>query len=558
MKRILSIFLLLLIVIQVSATSHFTIDLSRLSSNSNKKSTIINSFDKSYHLSNHLSNIDKGLEEEITLLTKKTTYLLFGDFDNKDESAEEYYQRKKDWYLFRYNPVNKDKNSIEYKDNLISEYSTRQIFNQASELELLYYSYGDIRVTIQNDMAISSIVLPNVRIKVENRENPMKYDYIESDYIMHYYYKKLNNEWKLYYLYGEDVRSFDEYFDSMSESTVMKISPMYSSNLSSIYQFDKINQMSSDDINHIYQDNYNKIVFLNSYYNHNIVASSNGFFLSNGLLVTSWNFLEDALMKGQYIVIKNQFKTYELEGVVSIQPDMDIALLKVEEDNTPYVKIGNYQSSKVEDAAIVISSKLGVGLSIQKGIITSIDLVIQTSIPLSISDQGSPLFNNKGEVIGISTANSINNSISIMNHSSILQEIYNKFHNLSYDKIKFISFDELKEKYYYVKEEKEIIKNNIPKNIWTEYSKIGKIEETIPLELVKASYQDGIVSLRYQNTIHDYISSMNLIANFKNNLIQDGYKEVMSSHDKTIYKNNKYQVIIMEQFDYLIVVMVKL
>ena len=78
------------------------------------------------------------------------------------------------------------------------------------------------------------------------------------------------------------------------------------------------------------------------------------------------------------------------------------------------------------------------------------------------------------------------------------------------------------------------------------------------MELVKASYKDGIVSLRYKNNISDYISSMQLAASFKEQLVKDGYKEITNNPTKTIYKNNKYQVIIMDEFDYLIIVMVKL
>ena len=151
-----------------------------------------------------------------------------------------------------------------------------------------------------------------------------------------------------------------------------------------------------------------------------------------------------------------------------------------------------------------------------------------------------------------------NTSISIAMNSEVLKEIQNKFKSLSFDKIETISFNELKEKYYYVKYNSENIKNSIPKGKWKTYSKIGNIEDTIKLELVKASYKDGIVSLRYKNSISQYINSMQLATDFKSKLISDGYEQVVNSSSKSIYKNKKYQVIIMDEFDYLIVVMVKL
>ena len=77
-------------------------------------------------------------------------------------------------------------------------------------------------------------------------------------------------------------------------------------------------------------------------------------------------------------------------------------------------------------------------------------------------------------------------------------------------------------------------------------------------KLVKASYKDNIVSLRYKNSISNYISSMQLAVSFKEQLINDGYKEILKSSSKCIYENGKYQIVIMEEFDYLIVMMVVL
>ena len=563
-RKILLIVVLLFVgIISVYASSHFIFDISELSFISTKKKEVSGYFNKSYQLSSSMSGNDAGLEKKIQDLTKKTTYLLFGDFNNKNESSETYYKRKKDWFDLRYNPEVKRKNdteSKEYVDNLVSQFALSQVFDQASLLGLIYYSYGDIRIVIQNDMIISSITLPNVRIKVQSKNDPMKFDYVESDYVMHYYYKKLDQEWKLYYLYGEDVGEYEQYFEQVgsTESYIMSIAPSDITDLSTIYNFNKLNNVSQSQIQTIYDHNISNIVFLNSYYNNSVVSSANGFFINKGIIVTTWSFLEDCLINGQYIAIKNNNRNYELEGIVTINPKTDIAVLKVKNASSSFVKLGNYKNVKMEDPAFVISSKYGTGFVVQKGIILSSDDFIQTSIPLSKMDQGSPLFNQNGEVVGISTIKSINNNISFMIHSEILKEIQNKFNSIDYDKVEVISFQDLKEKYYYVKQDEEIIKNTIPEKKWKEYSKIGNIEKTIKLELVKASYEDKIVSLRYKNNISEYISSMQLAESFKEKLVHDGFKEVVSSEKKAIYKNNKYQVVIMDEFDCLIVVMVKL
>ncbi len=551
-------------------TNNFNFDTSKLSFASNsKKENVVSNFNQNYNLTYSISNDNEKLEEEIKNLTKRTTYLLFGDFNSKDESSEDYYRRKKEWYDLRYNPevpkddsnaFGLDTNSQEYLDDIVSGMAIPQIFSQATELGLQYSSYGDIRVTINDNLVISSITLPNVKLKEQSKSDPMKYDYIETNFVMHYYYKKLNNEWKLYYLYGEDTDDVGEYFNEIetTESKTMAIAPSYQSQLSKIYSFEKLDKMTEEKLNNIYNSNVNNVVFLNGYYNNSVIASANGFFINNGLIVTTWNFLEKALINGQYITIKGNNISYEVEGIVTANPDTDVAVIKVKNSNNSSIKLGDYKATNVEDPAIIISSKSGTGVMVQTGIVISNEDYIQTSIPLSTVDEGSPLFNQRGDVIGINTSKSTNTSISIAMNSEVLKEIQNKFKSLSFDKIETISFNELKEKYYYVKYNSENIKNSIPKGKWKTYSKIGNIEDTIKLELVKASYKDGIVSLRYKNSISQYINSMQLATDFKSKLISDGYEQVVNSSSKSIYKNKKYQVIIMDEFDYLIVVMVKL
>ena len=370
----------------------------------------------------------------------------------------------------------------------------------------------------------------------------------------------MNNEWKLYYLYGEDTDDIGEYFNEIetTESKTMAIATSYQSQISKIYSFDKLDKMTQKELNNIYKSNVNNVVFLNSYYNNSVIASANGFFISNGLIVTTWNFLEKALINGQYITATVNNITSYIEVIVTANPDTDVAVIKVKNGNNSFIKLGDYKTTKTEDPAIIISSKSVTGAMVQTGIVISNEEYLQTSIPLSNVDEGSPLFNQSGDVIGINTSKSTNTSISIAMNSDVLKEIQNKFKSLNVDKIETISFDELKEKYYYVKYDSENVKNSIPKSKWKTYSKIGNIEDTIKLELIKASYKDGIVSLRYKNSISQYISSMQLATDFKSKLISDGYEQVVNSSSKAIYKNKKYQVIIMDEFDYLIVVMVKL
>lgn len=546
----------------------FKFDSSLLFNQNNKSDSVKNTFNQNYNLTYSLKSENEELVEEIKALTKKTTYLLFGGFNNLNETSEQYYKRHQDWLNLRYNPtvptdpddvLGFDRNSQEFKDDLVSGLAIPQIFNQAAEMGLIYNTYGNIRVSVKGDIVISSITLPNVKIKEQSEDDPMKYEYIETDYVMYYFYKKLNNEWKLYYLYGESAEEINDYFNELEEDETkgtMAIAPSYDSKLAEIYNFDKIKEMTDDELNNIYNQNIKKLVFLDSYYNNSVVASANGFFISENLIVTTWNFLEKSLVNGQYISIKNNdLQTLDIEGIVTVNPDTDLAVLKVKQAGEK-VLLSDEALVNVEQPVVALSSKSSSKTLMQTGIIIAKDAYIETSIPLLASDEGSPLINQKGEVIGINTSKSTNSSVSIAVGSEALKEIQDKFKNLK--DIEAISFESLKEQYYYLNFYDETVVNNIPSKKWEEYSQIGNLKETIKLKLVKSSYDDGIISLRYKNGISQFLSSMQLANTFKEQLVNDGFEQIVNNSQKAVFQNKKYQIIIRDEFDYLIIVMVKL
>lgn len=572
-KILISSLILLLGTASVYAlTNNFYIDSSKLAfSTSSKKESILDNFNQEYILAHSITSDDAQIEKEINQLTKKTTYLLLGDFNNKNESSEEYYKRHQEYLnMAAYNTFPKDKNSSSGYDEsianssyaFVSGFAVPSMFLEFNELGIQYSYYGDIRYSINENLIMSSISLPNVKMKEESSSNPMQYNIVETNLVITYYFLKINNEYKLCYLFGETGEELAEYFtelESAETRNTMQIASSYDSNLKEIYDYSKLDAMSENEINNIYDSNKDNIVIFNSYYNNYSVASANGFFINDGLIITTWNFIEKSLTDAQFVAVKDSNgKNYEIDGIVTANPDTDVVVIKLKEKINKKVNLSDSVNLKVEDPVISISSKTGVGLTLQKGIVVANDGYIQSAIPLTTSDEGSPLFDKKGNVVGINTAKQVNSSISLAINSEVLKEVQNKFNNIKFDSINVITFESLKEKFYYVKYNDELIKNNIPDVNWKTYSKIGNIEETIKLDLVKANYKDGVVSLRYKNSISNYINSMQLASTFKEQLIKDGYVQVLSGSKKCIYKNNKYQIVIMDEFDYLIVVMVKL
>ena len=534
-----------------------------------KEEKISSNFDDSYNISNNNDTPDNELKQTITDLTKKTTYLLLGEPNRQTESSENYYKRHKDYLALRYNPevpkngessLGLDENSQEYKDDILSGISVPGMFIKLNELEVKYNSYGDIRITkIDEEKVVSIITLSNVKMKEQDSSNPMNYNTVQTDLTMYYYFKKLNNEYKLLYLYGETNDDIQDYITSNEEKLgELSKNTDYNSELRDLYDFSKSDNITEETLNKIYNENKDKVVFLNSTYNIGTVASANGFFITEGLVMTTYNYIEESLMKAQNITISdNSGNVYDLDGVVTINIENDIAILKVKNKNQNYIEVQDVSEIAKEDAVITLNTKTGVGLTTGKGIVTLVDKNIQTSLPMSSDMQGSPLFNSDGKLIGMMNTKILNSSISYATKLDIIKEYFNKFNTINYDEVKAVSFEKLKENYY-IKYSDEIILNNAPQEKIKEYSNVDKIDEIIGLKLIKSSYKDGIISLRYKNDIKNYIDTMQFSAQYVEILKKKGFNAQYESASKVIYENGKYQIIIKEEFNYLIVVMVKL
>ncbi len=100
--------------------------------------------------------------------------------------------------------------------------------------------------------------------------------------------------------------------------------------------------------------------------------------------------------------------------LVGTDPNTDIAVLKVDLENLPYVEFGdsNGPGSRVGDWVMAMGNPLGQGFSVSAGIVSArnralsgtYDDYIQTDAAINRGNSGGPLFNMDGEVIGVNTA----------------------------------------------------------------------------------------------------------------------------------------------------------
>lgn len=567
MKKILIIVVELIFSMTiVSADVHdFDIDMSDILSNNSRTSRINSVLDASYSLDYKQKD---NSDSEYETLTKKVTYLLLGDGDKSDESASDYLKRKSDYLELMYNPkIPKDENnplgldteSQEYKDSSVAGISVPGMFLKLDDLNIRYSYFGNIKSIKQDNGFISQIVIPNVLMDDTNDDKPKEYVTKQTNLTLYYIFKEYNGEYKLYYLYGETNDETEDYLENSrknEQNDILSSKAPNMSELSELYDYSKLTNLSDEKLNSIYKSNIDKTLILNTYYDKSITDTATGFMLTDKVLVTSWSYLKDSLINGQFIQITDyNDKVYELEGIISINEDADVALLKISDYKGTGVNLGDTSKLQVEDAVISLGTKSGIGLSASTGIIISTEEHIQSLIPVQDSDAGGPLINAEGEVIGITTKLSTLSSVSYATKIDFLKDMQTKLYKDN--NINVTSFDKLKEYYYYYRNNEEKVKKDIPDKIWSEFSKIGDIENTIVLPLVKASYKDKILSLRYKNELDTLIPTISISNHLASKLKDDKYNEILNSTKKKIYENESYKVIIMNEFDYLIVVMVR-
>ena len=100
--------------------------------------------------------------------------------------------------------------------------------------------------------------------------------------------------------------------------------------------------------------------------------------------------------------------------VVGVDPDTDLAVLKVDLSNLPVIAFGRSDQLQVGDVVLAIGDPLGLSQTVTHGIvsatargqlgITTFEDFIQTDAPINFGNSGGALVDSSGALIGINTA----------------------------------------------------------------------------------------------------------------------------------------------------------
>jgi serine protease Do len=140
-----------------------------------------------------------------------------------------------------------------------------------------------------------------------------------------------------------------------------------------------------------------------------------GFIINeDGFLVTNFHVIEGEteISVAVYHMRDGQLepKVYKQVRIVAINKFQDMALLKIDDKDTPkfkYVLLGSADNLAVGEGVFAIGSPLGLERTVTEGILSTKtrefegSLYLQTTAQINPGNSGGPLFNMAGEVVGI-------------------------------------------------------------------------------------------------------------------------------------------------------------
>jgi len=137
------------------------------------------------------------------------------------------------------------------------------------------------------------------------------------------------------------------------------------------------------------------------------LSRGSGFFVESDRVVTNRHVLEGAYRAE---VHSSTGAVFPVRGVLAVDAEGDIALLKIDPPATPIKPLPLDKTSPQEgESVVVIGNPLGLEGSVTNGIVSAVrDIptfgrIIQITAPISSGSSGSPVVNMQGQVIGLAT-----------------------------------------------------------------------------------------------------------------------------------------------------------
>jgi serine protease Do len=138
-------------------------------------------------------------------------------------------------------------------------------------------------------------------------------------------------------------------------------------------------------------------------------GQGSGFIISaDGLILTNAHVVRDASEVIVKLTDRREFKA----KVLGSDPKTDVAVLRIDAKDLPTVPMGSTRDLKVGEWVLAIGSPFGFENSVTAGVVSakgrslpddSFVPFIQTDVAVNPGNSGGPLFNSRGEVVGINS-----------------------------------------------------------------------------------------------------------------------------------------------------------
>ncbi|MBR0553085.1 Do family serine endopeptidase [Stakelama marina] len=138
------------------------------------------------------------------------------------------------------------------------------------------------------------------------------------------------------------------------------------------------------------------------------LISPDGYIVTNNHVIAAGS--KNAVVQSIQVKLTNG-KEYKAK-LIGNDAASDLAVLKIDGNNLPFVKFGNSDTARVGDWVLAIGQPFGIGSTVTAGIISAVhrvtgsgayDRFIQTDAAINKGNSGGPMFDMHGNVIGINS-----------------------------------------------------------------------------------------------------------------------------------------------------------
>jgi serine protease Do len=126
----------------------------------------------------------------------------------------------------------------------------------------------------------------------------------------------------------------------------------------------------------------------------------------DGWIVTNLHVVASA--ERAVVVLPNK-KVYPVIEVMNASPPHDLVVLRIDAGKLPVLPLGKVDKLRPGEPVVAIGHPLGFEDTVSNGLLSGVRkienlVVLQVSAPIAPGSSGGPIFNERGEVIGVATA----------------------------------------------------------------------------------------------------------------------------------------------------------